>query len=60
MKHRISPLLLLACVSTALYSQQIPDLNFKYENKRPLYPKSKGPVITLDEVKGLFTGPATR
>jgi hypothetical protein len=49
MKHLILTLLLLVCLCTILNAQQIPNLNFKYENKQPLYPKSKGPVITLDE-----------
>ena len=48
-KYLLLLLLSIASVCTNVYSQQIPDLNFKYEVKQPLYPKATGPVITLDE-----------
>ncbi|WP_276372260.1 hypothetical protein [Chryseolinea sp. H1M3-3] len=34
---------------TIAQGQQIPDRSFSYENKRPAYMKSGGPVVTLDE-----------
>jgi hypothetical protein len=49
MKYLSLSFLLLCNVCIAVVAQQIPDLNFKYENKQPLYARSRGPVITLDE-----------
>ena len=35
--------------SPALQAQQLPDDNFNFEIKEPAYPKSDGPIISIDE-----------
>src|SRR5258706_490045 len=46
---RIKMLLLLVVSVFSVHAQQVPDLTFKPETKYHAYPKSKGPVIILDE-----------
>ena len=46
---KIRLLLLLVGSYFSLQGQQVPDLDFKPEIKHHAYPKSKGPVIILDE-----------
>jgi hypothetical protein len=49
MKSRSVSILFLVAACMFANAQQVPDLKFNFENQRPLYQKSKGPIITIDE-----------
>jgi hypothetical protein len=48
-KHTINLVMLLTGCFYTLPAQQIPDMDFNYAISDPAYPRSQGPVITLDE-----------